>query len=126
MRTIENVLHQQRVDSATLEKLLQERREGQADFVLIDIREPYEYEAEHIVGVDRLLPTSRFQEWAEALPQAYPERPVILTCRTSNRTGQVCRILKEQLGMRNVIDHIGGIVSYDGAVAQGMEDLPHD
>jgi len=126
MSTIEEISDQRRVDSETLEKLLQERQEGKSDFVLIDIREPHEYEAGHIVGVDRLLPTSRFQEWAEALPQEYPERPVILTCRTSNRTGQVCRILKEQMGMRNVIDHIGGIVSYDGAVAQGMEDLPHD
>ena len=125
MRTIENVLHRQRVDSATLEKLLQARQEGNADFILIDIRQPHEYAAEHIVGVARLLPTSQFWQWAEGLVREYPEIPVILTCRTSNRTGQVCRILTEQFGMGNVIDHIGGIVTYEGPIAQGMGDLPH-
>ena len=125
MSTLETILSHQRVDSVTLKKLLKDRQAGKVNFILIDIREPYEYEAGHIVGVDRLLPTTQFQQWAEALPREYPEQAVILTCRTANRTGQVCRILTQQLGMRNVIDHIGGIVSYDGPIAQGMEDLSH-
>ena len=121
MSTNTALLDRDKVDSAFLERLLEARKNGEVDFVLIDIREPYEYEAGHIVGVDHLLPTTQFRSWAEILPQKFPDQPVILTCRTANRTGQVQQILREQLGMNNVINHAGGIVTYRGEVASGME-----
>jgi len=109
------------IDSPELERLLEARKNGEVDFVLIDIREPYEYEAGHIVGVDYLLPTTQLQAWAGTLVERFGERPLILTCRTSNRTGQVQQILLQQFGMENVIDHVGGIVTYRGATVSGME-----
>ncbi len=121
MSTNATFLTQEAIDSETLETLLEARKNGEVDFVLIDIREPYEYEAGHIAGVDHLLPTTQFRSWAEILPQKFPDRPVILTCRTANRTGQVQQILRGQLGMNNVINHAGGIVTYHGEVVSGME-----
>ena len=121
MSTKQAILHQDQIDSPTLETLLEARKNGEVDFVLIDIREPYEYEDRHIAGVDYLLPTTQFQSWAGLLADRFGDRPIVLTCRTANRTGQVQQILREQLGMSHVINHAGGIVTYRGEVASGME-----
>ncbi len=115
-------LSKKRIESKELELLLASRSRGEAEFVLIDIREPYEYEAGHIAGVDMLLPSSRFREWAPLLKEQYADIPLIITCRTANRTGQVQAIL-EEMGMDNIIDHTGGIVSYTGTIEQGMGDI---
>ncbi len=113
-------LSKKQIDSEELVELLEMRSRAEADFLLIDIREPYEYEAGHIVGVDMLLPTTKFQEWAPILAKNYTGQKLILTCRTANRTSQVQAIL-EQMGMKNIINHIGGIVEYQGAIEQGMD-----
>jgi len=108
------------IDSGTLEMWLKERAGGERDFVLVDVREPYEYEKEHIVGVDLLLPSSRYAEWASQLVERLGERTVVLTCRTANRTGQLQPLL-EQMGARKIVDHLGGILSYDGPKESGMQ-----
>ena len=112
------LLQGERVSSGELEKLLEARKEGECDFLLVDVREAYEYEAAHIVGVDLLRPTSRFREWASELAELSSEKPVILTCRTANRTGQVQQLLR-RMGAEQVIDHSGGIVSWRGEVERG-------
>ncbi len=114
------LLSQKQITSAELELLLAARRRGEVDFLLVDVREPYEYEAGHIEGVDLLLPTTRFQSWAPIVQADYRDRTLILTCRTSNRTAQVQGILLEA-GMQNVVDHTGGIVEYTGEIVTGME-----
>ncbi len=121
MSTNAALLAQEKINSETLEILLESRKNGEVDFVLIDIREPYEYKERHIVGVDYLLPTTQLQAWAGLLTDRFGDRPIVLTCRTSNRTGQVQQILHEHLGMDNIVDHVGGIVTYHGAVESGME-----
>ncbi len=108
-----------KIDSFTLETLHKARKNGEVDFVLIDIRELHESEAGHIVGVDYLLPMTQFHSRAEILPRKFFDQSVILTCRTSNRTGQGQQILRYQPGMDNVIDHAGGIVTCRGEVASG-------
>ncbi len=112
------------IDSTTLEIWLEERAGKKRDFVLVDVREPYEYEAEHIVGVDLLLPTSRYDEWGPYLVERFGERTVVLTCRTANRTGQLQPLL-EQRGAQRIVNHLGGIVSYNGSKASGMEGVEH-
>ncbi|WP_457606593.1 rhodanese-like domain-containing protein [Nitratifractor sp.] len=118
MKECEVLLSGERVDSAQLEQLLEARKAGECDFLLVDVREPFEYEAGHIPGVDLLRPTSRFQEWAKPLVEEYADRVLILTCRTANRTGQVQRTL-QKLGHPRVIDHSGGILSWRGEIEGG-------
>ena len=108
------------IDSGTLEKWLEERAAGARDFVLVDVREPYEYEMEHIVGVDLLLPSSQYAEWVQALRERYGDQTVVLTCRTANRTGQLQPYL-QQMGCIDVVNHLGGILSYTGPKESGMQ-----
>jgi len=120
MSKYKGLLDQKRVSSKELENLLEARAKDELAFLLIDVREPYEYEAAHITGVDLLLPTTEFQTWAPVLAESYGDQTLVLTCRTSNRTAQVQAILI-QMGLTRVIDHAGGIVEYLGTTEQGME-----
>jgi len=103
------------VTSSELEQLLKDRDDGKVDFILVDVREPMEYNMGHIKGVDMLKPTSTFQSWAQNLLQEYKDKIVIFTCRTDARSGNVQRVFKQH-GMSNAINHSGGIVSYQGDI----------
>jgi len=109
------LLDTENVNSEDLERLLKARAEGNADFLLIDVRENMEYDMGHLKGVDLLKPTSSFQEWAEQLFNETKDKTVIFTCRTGARSGQVQNVFKSN-GHENVINHYGGIVSYSGEV----------
>jgi len=112
------LLNRSTVSSEDLEQLLQERSEGKADFILVDVREEMEYRMGRVKGVDLLKPTSAFQSWAEELLEETKDKIVILTCRTDNRSGQVQAIFRRN-GHPRVINHAGGIVSYRGEIEKG-------
>ena len=109
------LLNKRYVSSKELEYLLEERAKGNLDFLLVDVREEFEYAAGHIKGVDMLKPTSQFQSWAPEFLEKYRDKTVIFTCRTDNRSGQVQQIFMQN-GMQNAINHLGGIVSYQGEI----------
>ena len=109
------LLNKSHVSSEELETLLKERAEGNADFILVDVREQMEYDAGHIKGVDVLKPTSMFQSWAQAFLDENKDKTVIFTCRTASRSGQVQQIFKQN-GMQKAINHSGGIVTYRGEI----------
>jgi len=106
------------VDSAQLEALLKAREAGETDFLLVDVREPWEYEMGHIPGVDLLRPTTQFRRWGKHLAAEAADRPIILTCRTANRTGMLQPLLR-RMGHPRVINHLGGIVAWHGPVEEG-------
>ena len=107
------ILNKSHITSAELELLLNERAEGNADFILVDVREQMEYDSGHIKGVDLLKPTSTFQSWAQSFLDENKDKTVIFTCRTGSRSGQVQNVFKQN-GMENAINHSGGIMGYVG------------
>ena len=112
------LLEKSQVYSEELETLLKEREAGNVDFILVDVREQGEYNMGHVKGVDMLKPTSMFQSWAEEFLNENKDKTVIFTCRTDHRSGNVQRVF-QQNGMKSVINHAGGIVSYRGEIAKG-------
>jgi adenylyltransferase/sulfurtransferase len=72
--------------------------------LLIDVREPEEYALARIEGA-RLLPLSRFQEWAGALN---PEEETVFICHHGIRSAHVCAVLARQ-GFRRLLNLSGGI-----------------
>ena len=105
------------VDSVELEELLKMRERGEIDFLLVDVREEFEYQEAHIKGVDMLKPTSQFQLWAPEFLEKYKDKNIIFTCRTDNRSGQVQQIFMQN-GMQKVTNHLGGILSYRGEIVR--------
>ncbi len=112
------LLAKDHINSKDLEALLEAREKGEADFLLVDVREVMEYEMGHIKHVDMLKPTSKFEEWAEKLFMETQDKIVIFTCRTGSRSGQVQMIFRQN-GHPRVINHAGGIVSYRGEIERG-------
>jgi adenylyltransferase/sulfurtransferase len=78
-------------------------REGE-DLLLVDVREPEEYELARVEGA-RLLPLSLFNEWAPTLD---PERPAVFICHHGIRSAQVCAYLARQ-GFAKTYNLAGGI-----------------
>ena len=107
------ILQKNNIGSEELVFLLKEREEGNADFLLVDVREQMEYDAEHLKGVDLLKPTSIFQSWGEEFFAEIKDKTVIFTCRTGARSGQVAQLF-QQNGHTRSINHTGGIMSYRG------------
>jgi len=114
MMSVGKLLEKSGVDSSELEELLALRDAGEVKFLLIDVREKFEFDAGHIKGVDMLKPSSKINLWTEDFLQEYKDKVVIFTCRTDNRSGKICKIFN-QYGLKS-INHLGGIVSYKGEI----------
>ena len=93
------------VDVATV-KALQDR----ADVVVLDVREQTEYDAGHIPGV-KLIPLGQVPSRMAEIPK---DKPVIVTCRSGNRSGQAADFLRQQ-GYTNVHNMEGGITAWQQA-----------
>jgi rhodanese-related sulfurtransferase len=90
---------------------LKARMDSGEQVTIIDVREPIEYSIAHIEEA-RLLPLSRFEEWAETLK---PEEEIIVMCHHGIRSAQVCAILAS-LGFKRMINLAGGIDGWSNEV----------
>jgi len=88
---------------------LKERDNGERDFVLIDVREPNEYEINQIPG-SVLIPKGEFLTGA-ALEQLPQDRPVVLSCKTGQRSAEVLAMVKGA-GLADAVHVGGGIVAW--------------
>ena len=73
--------------------------------LLIDVREPAEYEIARVEGA-RLLPMSRFYEWADTLD---PTQEIAVMCHHGVRSAQVCHALARHGGFTKLYNLTGGI-----------------
>jgi rhodanese-related sulfurtransferase len=83
---------------------LSERMRSEEPPLVIDVREPEEYELARVEGT-RLLPLSLFNEWAASLD---PERETVFMCHHGMRSAQVCAWFSRQ-GFGKVHNLVGGI-----------------
>jgi len=93
------------VDVATVKAL-----QGRDDVVILDVREQSEYDAGHIAGV-KLIPLGAVANRLNEIPK---DKPVIVTCRSGNRSGQATEYLRSQ-GYTNVHNMTGGINAWQQA-----------
>ncbi|MEZ4726456.1 MAG: rhodanese-like domain-containing protein [Caldilineaceae bacterium] len=93
------------VDAQTVNQLRE-----RADVLLIDVREPWEYNEAHIPGVT-LIPMGEIPNRLSEIPQ---DKTVIVSCRSGNRSSQVVEFLQGQ-GFTNVHNLSGGILAWQGA-----------
>ena len=83
---------------------------GEADFVLLDVRAPLEYEDNHIKGAINIQVSDLRTRHSE-LNRA---RTTILICSTGNRSGLGASILKQH-GFADVYNVAGGMSGYSAA-----------
>ena len=89
-----------------LKEMLDARERGERDFVLIDVREPIEWEIATIEGAE-FIPKGEFLDGSalERLPQ---DRQIVLHCKVGGRSAEVLAVL-HGAGFSDAIHAGGGI-----------------
>ncbi len=86
------------------------RRLNSREAVLIDIREPDEWQEGHVAGA-RHIPLGDLPARLGEVPQ---DRPVLLFCRSGNRSGRATALLRER-GYTRALNVVGGITAWQRA-----------
>lgn len=100
------------IDGAQAARLMEGWAEG--GYLLIDVRQPQEYEGGHLPGA-RLLPLPDLEEGARGLPRG---RPIITYCGSGNRS-RAAAVLLRRLGFGEVYSLAGGLLSWQRPLAAG-------
>jgi rhodanese-related sulfurtransferase/rubrerythrin len=107
------------LEAAEAKDYMARHREG--DYLILDVRQPGEYQEAHIPGA-RLLPLPE-------LPGAYqtldPDKPTIVHCAIGGRSRVAAQMLSG-LGFKEVYNLAGGIKAYRGQTAAGPQELNLD
>ncbi|MFQ3565475.1 MAG: rhodanese-like domain-containing protein [Aggregatilineales bacterium] len=97
------------ISNIAASEYVQRFTEGQVPHVLLDVRLPDEFASGHIAGSIN-IPVQVLAQHLEELPR---DRPIVIYCRSGNRSAQAARILAE-VGFTNLYD-LGGIIDWTAA-----------
>ncbi len=97
------------ISVSTLEQMLKERDNGERDFVLVDVREPNEYEINKIPG-SVLIPKGEFLN-GNALGELPGDKQVVLHCKSGVRSAEALAVLKGA-GYSDAVHVGGGVVAW--------------
>lgn len=86
---------------------LKQLKDQQADFVLIDVREQYEFDEAQIGGT--LIPMGDVMDRVEEIPK---DKQVVVHCRSGKRSASVIMALEQNFGYTNLYNLKGGILAY--------------
>jgi sulfur-carrier protein adenylyltransferase/sulfurtransferase len=92
-----------------LESMLSRRESGDEDFLLVDVREPNEYEIVSIPG-SVLIPKGEFIT-GSALGELPQDRKTVLYCKTGGRSAEVLALVKGA-GLSDAVHVGGGVVAW--------------
>ncbi|WP_121255330.1 adenylyltransferase/sulfurtransferase MoeZ [Nocardioides ferulae] len=100
------------ISVTSLEHMLKEREEGSRDFVLVDVREPNEFEINRIPG-SVLIPKGEFLNGnaLEQLPSVDSGTQVVLHCKSGVRSAEALAVLKGA-GYDDAVHVGGGVVAW--------------
>ena len=95
-----------------LEHMLKEREEGTRDFVLVDVREPNEFEINRIPG-SVLIPKGDFLNGSalEKLPSIDSGKQVVMHCKSGVRSAETLAIV-QGAGYADAVHVGGGVVAW--------------
>jgi rhodanese-related sulfurtransferase len=80
--------------------------------LILDVREQSEFAAGHVLN-SKLIPVGKLKERIGEL-EKYRERPVVVVCRSGQRSASACALLGKQ-GFAQVYNLHGGIIAWQKA-----------
>jgi adenylyltransferase/sulfurtransferase len=86
-------------------------------FMLIDVREPNEFDITHIVENKNLYPRARWMQIPQAL-KGHENDEIVVHCKSGARSLQVTQMLRQQ-GFKNVKNMAGGILLWNKDINPG-------
>ena len=90
---------------------LKKMMDNNSDFVLIDVREQYEYDAANLGGL--LIPLGSVIERRGEIPT---DKPVVIHCRSGARSATAIRELENRFGYTNLSNLKGGILAWQSEI----------
>lgn len=93
----------------------------EGDYLILDVRQPWEYADAHIPG-GQLLPLPELTSLYQTLD---PEKPTIVYCAVGGRSRVAAQMLSGY-GFKEVYNLAGGIKAYQGQKAAGPQELNLD
>jgi adenylyltransferase/sulfurtransferase len=110
-------------DTITVRELadrLQRRERGQDEFVLVDVREPGEWEIARIPGAV-LIPLDRLRNGraADELGVAAGGKPIVLHCKSGGRSAQALTLARAA-GFPDVVHVSGGVLAWIDQIDPGQ------
>lgn len=94
-------------------KELKERIDAGTAPIMIDVREPHEWDQQHLAGVEKIslgtVPT-KLADIAD-----WKEKEVVLICRSGGRSGNATSFLKQQ-GFSNARNLQGGMLAWKAEI----------
>jgi adenylyltransferase/sulfurtransferase len=91
---------------------LKEKMDNGESIILIDVREPYEYELSNLGG--RLIPLSLLPAALEELAGT-KEEEIIVHCKSGGRSAKAAAFMRQQ-GFKNVRNLLGGILDWKNKI----------
>lgn len=107
------------LDPDEARKFMDQHKEG--TYTLLDVRQPWEYEEDHIPGAT-LVPLGDLKEGTQELD---PDKPALVYCAVGGRSRVAAQLLSGR-GFEEVYNLSGGIKAYRGATASGPQELNLD
>ncbi|MEL7833354.1 rhodanese-like domain-containing protein [Fodinibius sp. Rm-B-1B1-1] len=87
---------------------LKEKIDSNTNFILLDVREPFEqYQSKIDIENSRLIPVDELSERVNELADQ-KEKEIICLCRSGSRSAKACKFLSQE-GFTNVKNLKGGI-----------------
>jgi rhodanese-related sulfurtransferase len=80
--------------------------------LVLDVREPSEYNNGHLLNA-KLLPLGKLNERVAEL-EKYKEQPILVVCRSGNRSGSACAILAKH-GYAQAYNLAGGVTAWQSS-----------
>ncbi|MGB8991508.1 MAG: rhodanese-like domain-containing protein [Desulfobaccales bacterium] len=93
-------------------------RHQEGEYTVLDVRQPWEYEDEHLPGA-KLMPLPQLPDTYKTLD---PEKPTIVHCAIGGRSRVAAQMLNGW-GFREVYNLAGGIKAFQGHKATGPQEL---
>jgi sulfur-carrier protein adenylyltransferase/sulfurtransferase len=104
------------MESDAAKQYMAEHKEG--SYTLLDVRQPQEYEQDHISGAKLIsLPVL-----GDEVHQLDPDKPIIIYCAIGGRSRAAAQLLSGA-GFREVYNISGGIQAWNGVTARGPVEL---
>ena len=86
---------------------LKQLRDSKADFQLIDVREPHEFDEANLNG--ELIPMGDVMDRVNEISK---DKKVVVHCRSGKRSATVINTLESNHGFTNLYNLKGGILAY--------------
>jgi len=93
---------------------------AEGEYVLIDVRQPEEYQAQHIPGA-KLMPLMDLENRVNEVDSSKEQNRIFL-CRSGGRSGRAAGFFAEARRLSNVFNVTGGMLGWNGYV---LPDFPN-